>query len=207
MSRSCSRVMSPVPVFSTLMTSAPSQASSCVQVGPDCTCVKSRIRTPSSALAIRVLPVSPYSCRVGSLVHRLVLGAGCVLARIDPDVDHRRALRPRHRFAGALERRGDQGRVAHLLAVTAEHLRELAERHIAEEVADVAALLAVLGELSVTDLIHRRVVADDGDVGHAEAIGGLHVEGGHAEGAIPVVTERSEEHTSELQSPMYLVCR
>src|SRR5256884_961367 len=189
MSRSCSRVMSPEPVFSTLMTSAPSQASSCVQVGPDCTCVKSRIRTPSKALAIGGSPVSPYWCRFGFLVHRLFLGAGRVLARIDPDVDRRGALRPRHRFAGTPERRGDRGRVAPLLAVPAEHLRELAERHIAEKVADVAALLAILRELSVTDLIHRRVVADDGDVGHAEAIGGLHVEGGHAEGAVSVVTQ------------------
>ena len=49
-SRSWPRVMSPTPGRSTLITSAPNQASSCVQVGPDCTCVKSRIFTPSSAL-------------------------------------------------------------------------------------------------------------------------------------------------------------
>ena len=49
-SRSWPRVMSPTPGRSTLMTSAPNQASSCVQVGPDCTWVKSRILTPSSAL-------------------------------------------------------------------------------------------------------------------------------------------------------------
>src|SRR5690349_8197332 len=42
--------MSPWPGRSTLITSAPNQASSWVQVGPDCTCVKSRIFTPSSAL-------------------------------------------------------------------------------------------------------------------------------------------------------------
>src|ERR1700682_4606194 len=42
--------MSPGPGRSTLITSAPNQASSCVQVGPDCTWVKSRIFTPSSAL-------------------------------------------------------------------------------------------------------------------------------------------------------------
>src|SRR6185312_7696687 len=42
--------MSPMPGRSTLMTSAPNQARSCVQVGPDCTCVKSRMRTPWSAL-------------------------------------------------------------------------------------------------------------------------------------------------------------
>src|SRR3984893_7585231 len=49
-SRSCVRVMSPTPGRSTLITSAPNQASSWVQVGPDCTWVKSRMRTPSSAL-------------------------------------------------------------------------------------------------------------------------------------------------------------
>src|SRR5258707_14524758 len=42
--------MSPGPGRSTLITSAPNQASSWVQVGPDCTCVKSRIFMPSSAL-------------------------------------------------------------------------------------------------------------------------------------------------------------
>src|SRR5580704_16256346 len=50
MSRSCSRVISPAPARSTLITSAPNHASSCVQVGPDCTWVKSRMRTPSRAL-------------------------------------------------------------------------------------------------------------------------------------------------------------
>src|SRR6516165_4097795 len=42
--------MSPVLGRSILITSAPNQASSWVQVGPDCTCVKSRMRMPSSAL-------------------------------------------------------------------------------------------------------------------------------------------------------------
>src|SRR4030095_8226837 len=42
--------MSHGPGRSTLITSAPSQASNWVQVGPDWTCVKSRILTPSSAL-------------------------------------------------------------------------------------------------------------------------------------------------------------
>src|SRR3954466_7362052 len=42
--------MSPPPGRSILITSAPSQARSWVQVGPDCTCVKSSTRTPSSAL-------------------------------------------------------------------------------------------------------------------------------------------------------------
>src|SRR3954469_16544516 len=42
--------MSPTPGRSILITSAPSQARSWVQVGPDCTCVKSSTRTPSRAL-------------------------------------------------------------------------------------------------------------------------------------------------------------
>src|SRR6202165_2227478 len=49
-SRSWPRVMSPVPGRSTLITSAPNQASSWVQVGPACTWLRSRMRTPSSAL-------------------------------------------------------------------------------------------------------------------------------------------------------------
>src|SRR6267154_5339184 len=46
------RVISPTPGRSTLITSAPNQASNCVQVGPDWTWVKSRMRTPSSAFVI-----------------------------------------------------------------------------------------------------------------------------------------------------------
>src|SRR6185369_4655065 len=57
MSCSWPRVMSPTPGRSTLITSAPNQASSCVQVGPDWTWVKSRILTPVSALVIVLLSV------------------------------------------------------------------------------------------------------------------------------------------------------
>src|SRR6266540_903173 len=46
--------MSPVPGRSTLITSAPNQARSCVQVGPAWTWLKSRMRTPS-----RALPAAP----------------------------------------------------------------------------------------------------------------------------------------------------
>src|SRR5690242_1100235 len=47
-SRSCPRVASPCG-FSNLITSAPIHASSCEQVGPACTWVISRIRTPLRA--------------------------------------------------------------------------------------------------------------------------------------------------------------
>src|SRR5215470_14917282 len=60
-SRSCPRVMSPIPGRSILITSAPNQASNCVQVGPDCTWVKSRMRTPSSAF-----PACPQAFALGA---------------------------------------------------------------------------------------------------------------------------------------------
>src|SRR6185436_13749167 len=54
------RVISPTPGRSTLITSAPNQASNCVQVGPDWTWVKSRMRTPFSALVICLAPLHRY---------------------------------------------------------------------------------------------------------------------------------------------------
>src|SRR6266436_1476348 len=61
--------MSPRPGISTLITSAPIHASNWVPVGPAWTWLKSRIRTPSSALLIRI---SGNSSSESSLVHRLV---------------------------------------------------------------------------------------------------------------------------------------
>src|SRR5262249_36723780 len=52
--------MSPMPGRSTLITSAPNQASNCVHVGPDCTWVKSRMRTP-----LRAFPSMPHPMGVG----------------------------------------------------------------------------------------------------------------------------------------------
>src|SRR5690606_4352901 len=80
-------------------------------------------------------------------VHGLRLGAGRVLVGVDPDVDHGRLATRGDLLTRAAQCRADLGRVGHLLAVAAEHLGELAERHVAELVADVAALLAVLGDL------------------------------------------------------------
>src|SRR6266850_1679807 len=51
------RVISPTPGRSTLITSAPNHASNCVQVGPDWTCVKSRMRMPLSAFVIVLLRI------------------------------------------------------------------------------------------------------------------------------------------------------
>src|SRR4030081_3628392 len=109
--------MSRTPGPSPWITSAPSHARSGVQVGPDCTWVKSRMRTPSSALLICFL----------SFVHGLGFGARGVFARIDPDVDDGRLAVAPHRLARALERRGDLAGVPHFLAIAAEHLGEFAE--------------------------------------------------------------------------------
>src|SRR5919106_4952494 len=62
-SRNCVRVISPRPGASILMTSAPSQAISCVQDGPDCTCVISNTRTPVNAC-----PMAPLFSSNGLLV-------------------------------------------------------------------------------------------------------------------------------------------
>src|ERR1700676_1131206 len=59
------RVISPTPGRSTLITSAPNQARNCVQVGPDWTWVKSRIRTPLSAFVIILLRIVSVPARAG----------------------------------------------------------------------------------------------------------------------------------------------
>src|SRR5438132_9021389 len=73
--------MSPPPGRSILMQSAPIYASNCVQVGPDCTWVKSRMRTPSSAL-----PAAPHALLLGlgnplPFFAAAFLGAGFFAAR------------------------------------------------------------------------------------------------------------------------------
>src|SRR5437660_5656802 len=108
--------MSPSPARSTLMTSAPSHARSCVHVGPDCTCVKSRMRTPSNALPITFSPalsVPPEAAlraasprggeRFGTALRRSFLFRGGIEARdasafraglfVDDRVDQRRLAR------------------------------------------------------------------------------------------------------------------
>src|SRR3954464_11004148 len=172
-SRSWVRVTSPRPGCSILMTSAPIHARSCVQTGPACTCVMSRTRTPSRALAT-VIERPPL------LVHRLVHGPGRERVRVHPHVDQRRLAA----LAGALDRRPDLARLGDLLAVAAEHLGELAVADIRQLVADVAARLAVLLDLAVADLVHVRVVADDPDERQVEAHRGVEVEAGEAERAV-----------------------
>src|SRR3954454_3444500 len=125
MSRSWSRVMSPVPGRSTLITSAPNHARSCVQVGPDCTCVKSRIFTPSSALPIFVPPdITQFLC--------------CSLRWLLAD----RALRVEVADAAALaarcriDHRVDEGGLAGIHGVVDGTLQLVWRRHIDADAAE-----------------------------------------------------------------------
>src|ERR1700722_3485202 len=113
------RVMSPTPGRSTLITSAPNQASNCVQVGPDWTWVKSRIRTPFSAFVMILLrlvsaPASGRKIKGGQcgrlfllqLALRAEVAGGAPLAAggaIEHRVDQRRPAGVHRLVDGALE--------------------------------------------------------------------------------------------------------
>jgi len=86
------------------------------------------------------------------------------------------AVLPTPRFTSFVARR-----IPNFLAVTAKHFRKFAEWNIAQKIADIAALLAVLGELAIANLIHGGVIADDCDIGNTKTVRRLHVEGRHAE--------------------------
>src|SRR5205085_5217578 len=190
-SRNWTRVMSPRPGGSILMTSAPSQARIWVHEGPDWTCVTSRTRTPSNALSI--LPplfrrkaedgrLSSVFCLPSSvlLVHGLVHRARREGLRVHPDVDQRRLAG----LACPLQRGSDVARIAHLFTIAAEHLREQVVLNVAQLVAGIAALPAVLLDLAVTDLVHVGIVADHADERQIEAHHRLEVPARHAEGAV-----------------------
>src|SRR5271170_6088949 len=96
--------MSPTPGRSTLITSAPNHASNWVQVGPDCTWVKSRMRTPSSAFML-------CSCFFRQGAFRVEIADVATLAarrRVDHRVDQRGLAGVHGRVDGALQlvRRG-----------------------------------------------------------------------------------------------------
>src|SRR6266540_2907808 len=96
---------------SILITSAPSQASSSVQLGPAAYCVRSRTRMPSSALSLWAKPLGAIRGEPHRLRPRLGIG---------DDVDHRRLAGS----PGPLEGRTDLVRLVDELAVGAELLRD-----------------------------------------------------------------------------------
>src|ERR1700758_2409857 len=106
MSCSWPRVMSPTPGRSTLITSAPNQASNCVQVGPDWTWVKSRMRTPLSAF---VIVFAPYSRpRIGRAYWGLKVCSLLLQDALRIEVADAAAFGA----GGRIDHRVDQGRLA-----------------------------------------------------------------------------------------------
>src|ERR1700730_4453602 len=106
--------MSPTPGRSTLITSAPNHASNCVQVGPDWTWVKSRIRTPFSAFVIVLLRIF-CSCagrkEMGAGAFATPSGLWCLFfpkLALRGEVADRAALAAGRR----IKHRVDQGRLA-----------------------------------------------------------------------------------------------
>src|SRR5215472_9225020 len=139
-SRNCPRVASPTG-DSSLITSAPIQASSCELVGPAWTCVMSRMRIPFNAsIFLFCLPELFLDAHNGLfslcailLVHRLVRSAGRIHVAVDHDVDQRRHAR----VARFFERRPDLLRLRHANAESTHRLGQSVESHIAHDVADV----------------------------------------------------------------------
>src|ERR1700704_3561087 len=116
------RVISPTPGRSTLITSAPNHASNCVQVGPDWTWVKSRMRTPFSALVICFLLRHAVACPRGRARGRLLLAKFAL--RIE--VADAAALAAGRR----IDHRVDQGRLAGVHGLVHGALQVVGRRHI-----------------------------------------------------------------------------
>src|SRR5690606_35652597 len=123
------------------------------------------------------------------LIHCLVLGPRRIFARVHPDIHDRGTAGFLYCFPCSLECGLYLVRVTNLFSISAQHFSELREWNVAQQVADISALLAVLGNLPIPDLVHRRVVADDCQIWRIEAVCRLHVESGHAERAVDVVAE------------------
>src|SRR3954469_17057533 len=157
MSRSWPRVASPCG-FSNLITSAPSQARSCEQVGPACTCVMSRMRTPFSASMARLF-----------LFRRRRIEAGDAPAfrsggLVDHGIDERRLARAEgfcHRFPPLSRRRYMRAAAAERLdqLVVARALHEHGGRRVASRGIGVGALVDAV--VVHHDDAHRQVVAAD----------------------------------------------
>src|SRR3984893_6466614 len=200
---SCSwpRVMSPTPGRSTLITSAPNQANNCVQVGPDWTWVKSRMRTPVSALVICLCSVSclPCACRKEwkwplflfqnalriEIADPPALGAG---RRIDHGVDQGRLARIHRRVHGTAYfiRRGrvdgalEFVRRARVDAGAAERLHHLVAARSLDE--DGRRNVGTAGRIDVGSAVDAVIVEDDDADRQIVAADGLDLHAGEAEG-------------------------
>src|SRR5215471_3675585 len=124
--------MSPTPGRSTLITSAPNHARSCVQVGPDCTWVKSRMRTPVSALVI-CFPPKNLSLPTSSREARTTRCRSLLLQHaLRIEVADASALGARSR----IDHRVDQGRLAGIHRLIDRALQLIGGRRVDADAAE-----------------------------------------------------------------------
>src|SRR3569832_2614975 len=187
----CPRVMSPTPGRSTLITSAPNQASNCVQVGPDWTWVKSRIRTPLSAFVMVLLPTRICYPRGGICVNwsgillesalrievadASALGAG---GGIDHCVDQCRLAGIHRRVDGALQ----LIRARRIHAYAAEGLHHLVVAGACDENRRRGIGAAALVDVGAA--INAIIVEDDDADRQVVTADGLDLQAGKADGAV-----------------------
>src|SRR3954470_2473405 len=168
-SRSCPRVASPCG-FSNLITSAPIHARSCEHVGPACTCVMSRIRTPLSASMVPLFLLRG-GIKAGDAA---ALGAGGL---VDHRIDERRFLRADGLFHGLAQLRGRRRIRAH----AAEGLHQLVIARALHE--HRRGRIAAAG-VHVGALVHAVVVHDHDAYRQAIPAKRLYFHAGETEGAV-----------------------
>src|SRR5207249_1279531 len=176
-SRSWPRVASPCG-FSNLITSAPIQASSCEHVGPACTWVMSRMRTPFRASIGSPIPLRLFLfCARVQAGDTTAFGAG---ALIDDRIDERGPARA----DGFLHRAAQFGRGRGVRAHAAEGLDQLVVARALDE--HGGCHVGAAGRIDVRAAVDAVVVEDhhaDRQVIPAE---GLDFHAGEAEGAVPL---------------------
>src|SRR5258706_1357188 len=201
MSCSCPRVISPTPGRSTLITSAPNQASNCVQVGPDWTCVKSRMRMPLSAFVIVLLRIVSAPATAGRKRGGAARGPA-------PDVANlflaKHGLRVEVADAAALragcrvDHRVDQGRLAGVHGLVRGSFEFVRRRRVHADAAErlhhlvVARVLdehgrrnvRTAGRIDVGPAIDAVVVEDDDEDRQVVAADGLDFHAGKPERAV-----------------------
>src|SRR5258706_3360824 len=190
------RVISPTPGRSTLITSAPNHASNCVQVGPDWTCVKSRMRTPLSAFVIVLLRLVSAPAPAGRKRGGAARGPA-------PDVANlflaKHALRIEVADAaafgagGGVDHRVDQGRLAGAHGLVHGAFQLVRRRRID---ADPAECLHHLVVTRVLDEDGRRNVRTPGGIDVRSAIDAVIVEDHDADRQV-VAADRLHFHAGE----------
>src|SRR5712664_68978 len=170
-SRSCPRVASPCG-GSSLMTSAPSHASSCVQVGPACTWLMSRMRIPLSASMFDLFLFCALRVQARDAT---AFGPG---GFIDHGIDERGLARA----DGFLHCLAQLGRRRGVHAHATEGLHQLVIACALDE--HGGCHIGAAGRIDVRTAVDAVVVEDDHADRQVVAAEGLDFHAGEAEGAV-----------------------